>query len=1806
MASTPKKKQVASLGKKEQSPRSPKSPIAPKSNKSKSSMGLDLLLIAIGTSLIGLGVLGYLFYQELLSSTRREVDRSAEAQTRQLETKLGKVQQTVDGVASGAKVLSQQQPKPKSSSNYQGLLVDGLQSANTVAGIGISSNNNLLFPNPKPTVPYVWREQSGLKTEIAGQKLPAPNDKFLSTNRLDIQKAVFYQETIKGKASWSQPYTALGKTIVTYSAPIADGTQVLGIVNADAIATELLSLTATPSPDNKPDNKMGFVVVEASGKVITASSHEQNTATDALANLASQAKTAPTGIIQTGGNLWAYRKVTGSDWLVFAYVPESEIINKLLVLVGGAAIGISAILAIAVLAFVNSLKKRLQPLSEECDRFLSQQGNPSIVGKDEIDRLGLSLKSTFQQVKANEIRLRGELVQGSASEDESTAIQQNIAETQLMEAEVGDLLDVVSSMEEGNLTIEAQVNDRATGLVADTLNRLREKLVEIISSVLGTAQQVAQGASDLEELARTVVLNTAEQAQSVSQGQALTEQVAAIAARSVSQVNVANQSLQEVRDTVASGQTAINTLTDSISVLQTGSAQIVQRMKTLGEFVGLAEQFVQDQGQIASLTQVLALNATLVAARAAEQKDPKQFTSVAREFEAIAGQVNDLATQTNDGLTVLQQRTSQIQTVVTAIDTEVQNLSGLVAGFTAGVEASQSAFDSIQGATAEVVQIGLTITASSTEIAEAAGSTATYISEIAQLADRTADLTRSARQQAEAMGNQAQQLLQGIQFFQLPEGTVAVTPTKNIPTATSVNDLNNVSDAFIQESPEDNNLSLGLAVPVLGTLAAAVAATVAISQAENDSTTDTEYSEFNLESDGSNIDHLVMASDGMSLEDNGENPIQESYVEEIPNPFTEDPATILPSDSEFLLAIDPVADSEMFRSESRTSDSFETFIDHIGDQRELLPSELTVFPELDDISIIEESLLADLKQEVYNESISESSFDIENQDYPDLVEEQTLKNPMEGVNEMAISEASGDPVIVSATSSFLEDTAFGTPLPLSEEDLHANLPVSVDFSIPDLDDDDFEIPKMDIESALDNSNSFFDSSNLVQESDANELNADFDPFAMDEQSLIDLDDYAIADNEQGMFDLDPLTPNISEQAFEEGFDDFTANPLEDYNNYTADEAINSSLDTSISNEAFNDTFSMSFDESPFDHALDNALNISPNQSFDADNNNHSEETSEITEDQFIEQEPNPVFENPVFEFDASDLVVQNPEQESDEILDFGQLVDSSSDLLENTSELVNQNDLIPDIYLSESLGDDASEEFTFELDEIPSVNANDLVEVDNLSGIFSDDFIDDISSQETIDLPSESSDSSLATYDDQLEISEPFDFPTANEDFSNLTRPDGFQDQDSVIPTLEIQLESEIQESSGFPLSENEPNELETAFPSFFNDEDTDSDQLMWQPNEIDSTMNALDNLSDLQAELPQEQTFEVAQDLVFEMSTLESDDALLDGIFDFDMSNDSDEMDEFGGLPTSLEGESSDTINEILTDSDLEISSIFNTPNDFSETFSEVANDEPIDDSVISDVDNSAFALEVSSGDLESNNELLEFSAIFGDSSSTNIEDTLDIDEESVIFEAIANAEDMDYSPNNLNFIPPEIDEFSSVSQVGEAIPDLSLDFSDDWLEDITDDQDGDVFADLADLSIGYTSLEDLSSGTLEDANNGFADNLLNNLMDESDDEFGNLSMDLSEQSPILPVGSSFLPNFDTGFVSSEGNSEDLDKEPDFDFSIFDSPIDGEIDMARSEIDEFLSGSLDISEVVAVKKTPKKPDDTKPDVSVKPDTSAK
>ncbi|MCU0536622.1 MAG: methyl-accepting chemotaxis protein [Hydrococcus sp. Prado102] len=345
-------------------------------------------------------------------------------------------------------------------------------------------------------------------------------------------------------------------------------------------------------------------------------------------------------------------------------------------------------------------------------------------------------------------------------------------ESEVLQVDVVNLLDVVSEVEGGDLTVQAPVSDRVTGLVADTFNRLTEELAKVLGQVVGASRQVSQSAINLEEIAATVATNAEQQAQGVTQALTLSEQVEHSAQNATQQVQISNQALLDLSATVLDGQTAMTGLTQGTEILRQGSDRIVQQMKTLGEFVGLAEQFVRDQSQIASQTQVLALNASLVAARAAEQQNPRQFLVAAKEFEAIADQVSKLAQLTNDGLSVLEQRTTQIQNVVSMVDAEVQNLGGLVGGFTQGVEQSTQVFDSVQLVATDAVRSGEAVSELNQEIISSVQSTATAMRSIADIAQRTAQLTLNARSQSEAMGQLSTQLLERVEFFRLPEEAI--------------------------------------------------------------------------------------------------------------------------------------------------------------------------------------------------------------------------------------------------------------------------------------------------------------------------------------------------------------------------------------------------------------------------------------------------------------------------------------------------------------------------------------------------------------------------------------------------------------------------------------------------------------------------------------------------------------------------------------------------------------------------------------------------------------------------------------------------------------------------------------------------------------------------------------------------------------------------------------------------------------------------------------------------------------------------
>ncbi|WP_373545735.1 methyl-accepting chemotaxis protein [Chamaesiphon sp.] len=384
----------------------------------------------------------------------------------------------------------------------------------------------------------------------------------------------------------------------------------------------------------------------------------------------------------------------------------------------------------------------------------------------------------LQAFQANLLTLNTELQQ----EAELRTVQQGqvIRESDTLQADIGHILDIVSLLEDGDLTAQAQVNERATGLISDTLNRLIESLHQIITVVVSSADRVAGSAGGLEQLAIETATQAQTQTRSIQQIEKLIAEVNSLTANSQQQALATIDAVELAKAAIGNGQQEMNAMADGIDILQQGTEQISLRMQRLNEFVELAAQFSKDRKRVAALTRVLALNASLLSTRAIKEQDPAQFASLAHEFETIAKQVNELAVDTNDSLVSLQHRTNQIQTVTSGLNQDVTDINELVQKFTSEMSKSRQAFTNIQLVTDRVAIVGEQVSSSSRDIARAVGDTLTAIGSIGIVAQTTEQKATITREQVRAVGDLAQNLLQRVEFFQLdrqkPSDTSSISP----------------------------------------------------------------------------------------------------------------------------------------------------------------------------------------------------------------------------------------------------------------------------------------------------------------------------------------------------------------------------------------------------------------------------------------------------------------------------------------------------------------------------------------------------------------------------------------------------------------------------------------------------------------------------------------------------------------------------------------------------------------------------------------------------------------------------------------------------------------------------------------------------------------------------------------------------------------------------------------------------------------------------------------------------------------------
>jgi methyl-accepting chemotaxis protein PixJ len=354
--------------------------------------------------------------------------------------------------------------------------------------------------------------------------------------------------------------------------------------------------------------------------------------------------------------------------------------------------------------------------------------------------------------------------------------KQIVNETAILHTDISHILNVVCALEEGNLTIQAQVNERSTGLISDTLNRSIESLHRIITVVVSSADGVTDSAQSLEKLALETTTQAQTQTSSIREIENSISEINRLTANSLTLALSTTDAVELAQAAVENGQQEMNAMADGIASLEQGTEQVVRRVQSLNEFVQLAAQFSKDQKRVGALTRVLALNASLLSTRAIEEQDPEQFASLANEFEAIAGRVNDLASETNTNLATLEHRTSQIQTVASGLDLDISAIRQLVQKFTSEMSKSRQAFTNIQMVTDQVAVMGKEVNASSGDIVRVVSDTLLAIKSIGVIAQTTEDRATITREQVHTMGELARNLLQMVEFFQLEQTPSSAHP----------------------------------------------------------------------------------------------------------------------------------------------------------------------------------------------------------------------------------------------------------------------------------------------------------------------------------------------------------------------------------------------------------------------------------------------------------------------------------------------------------------------------------------------------------------------------------------------------------------------------------------------------------------------------------------------------------------------------------------------------------------------------------------------------------------------------------------------------------------------------------------------------------------------------------------------------------------------------------------------------------------------------------------------------------------------
>ncbi|MCD8000726.1 MAG: methyl-accepting chemotaxis protein [Clostridiales bacterium] len=563
-----------------------------------------------------------------------------------------------------------------------------------------------------------WKFQNNMRDYAFYLDEDHANDKIVPFGRYEsYSHETYYKEAADTKAPViTEPSDYNGVTLISYSKPILNNDEFLGIVVVDINVTNFDKVDSSndsyPSMYSTIYNSDGKIVYDSEdiadiGKSLSDFTPVQSELTDVMDKM------------KQGSNFWIEttredgRKVTrfftpiqaaGETWWSLTAVDTKEINAAVVSTAVWMSLISAAALVVIIATIIFVLHKMLNPMKDligAAKEIASGHLDVRLQVANE-DEIGI-LARTFQQMSDN------------------------------LKTIVGDVTYILGEMAEGDFDVRTKAEERYAGdfeAIIKSIRKLNRTLSSTLSQINQSASQVSSGSEQVSSGAQMMSQGATEQAAAV-------EELAATINDISKEIEDTAKNAAEARDRISEAGAQTTVCNQQMQDMIAAMDDISRKSSEIGNIIKTIED-------IAFQTNILALNAAVEAARAGESG--KGFAVVADEVRNLAGKSAAASKNT----------AALIEGSLTAVDKGTK-----IAGETA------ETLMKVVGSTESAVGIA-------DRIAEAAGSQAGAISQVTHGIDQISSVvqTNSATAEenaaaSEELSGQAQIMKSLVEQFKL-------------------------------------------------------------------------------------------------------------------------------------------------------------------------------------------------------------------------------------------------------------------------------------------------------------------------------------------------------------------------------------------------------------------------------------------------------------------------------------------------------------------------------------------------------------------------------------------------------------------------------------------------------------------------------------------------------------------------------------------------------------------------------------------------------------------------------------------------------------------------------------------------------------------------------------------------------------------------------------------------------------------------------------------------------------------------------